>query len=291
MEARAANLLDDPDLGAWVVTARDVTGQVEARQQLEEARDAAEEAARAKSELLANVSHEIRTPMNAVLGMTDLALDTDLTDEQRGYVSTVRSSAESLLTIINDLLDLARVESGRLVMETVPFSVRGALEDVMRTMEVRATQKGIGLEMQIDDEVPEWVTGDPGRLRQVVMNLIGNGVKFTDEGSVRVAASVAGGSHIRFDVADTGIGIAPGHLGLIFGAFEQADGSANRRHGGTGLGLAISSKLVEAMGGTISVESRQGEGSVFSFTAELPETSALTAVGGASIAEGPVLVI
>ncbi len=291
MEGRAANLLEDPELAAWVVTARDITERVEARRQLEAARDTAEAAVRAKSELLANVSHEIRTPMNAVLGMTDLALDTDLTDEQRGYVGTVRSSAESLLTIINDLLDLARVESGRLVMETVPFSVRGTLEDVMRTMDVRADQKGIGLEIRIDDEVPEWVTGDPGRLRQVVMNLMGNSVKFTDEGRVRVTASIVGGSLIRFDVADTGIGIAPEHLDLIFGAFEQADGSVTRRHGGTGLGLAISSKLVEAMGGTISVESRQGEGSVFSFTAELPETSALTGVGGAAMAKGPVLVI
>jgi len=291
MEARAANLLDDPELEAWVVTARDVTEQIESRRQLEAARDAAEAATRAKSELLANVSHEIRTPMNAILGMTGLSLATDVTEEQREYLTTVLSSAESLLTIINVLLDLARAEAGRFVLDEVPFSLRNTLDDVARTMRVRADEKGIGLEVRVAPDVPDWVAGDPGRLRQVVMNLVGNAVKFTDEGRVTVTAERSEDDLLRFEVADTGIGIGAEHVDSIFGAFEQADGSMTRRHGGTGLGLAISSKLVEAMGGAIGVESTVGEGSTFSFTARLPTTTALTAVGGAGMAGGPVLVV
>ncbi|MBU1494660.1 MAG: response regulator [Actinobacteria bacterium] len=291
MEAKATNLLDESDLAGYVVTARDVSEQVEARKQLEEARDAAEAAARAKSELLANVSHEIRTPMNAILGMTDLALDTRVTKEQHEYLTTVRTSAESLLTIINDLLDLARVEAGRLTIEQVAFSVQSTLQDVIRTMGVRARQKGVGLAAHIDEGVPAWVLGDPGRLRQIVMNLVGNAVKFTDEGTVTVTAAPAEGSLLRFTVADTGIGIGPEHLEAVFKAFEQVDGSMARRHGGTGLGLAITSKLVEAMGGTIGVESELGQGSRFTFTADLPPTAALAAIGGAGMAGGPALVV
>ena len=291
MEARASNLVDEEHLTAWVITARDVTEQVEARKQLELALEAAEAATLAKSELLANVSHEIRTPMNAILGMTDLTLDTEITEEQHEYLTTVRTSAESLLTIINDLLDLARVEAGRLVVEEVPFSVKSTLNDVVRTMRVRAEQKGIGLDVRIHENLPVWVAGDPGRLRQVVMNLVGNAIKFTDRGAVTLTAETAEGSLIRFTVADTGIGIGAEHVDAIFGAFEQADGSMTRRHSGTGLGLAISSKLVEAMGGTIGVESKVGEGSRFTFTADLPPTGALTAVGGAGMAGGPAIVI
>ncbi|MCJ7725995.1 MAG: response regulator, partial [Acidimicrobiia bacterium] len=230
-------------------------------------------------------------PMNAILGMTDLALDTGLTHEQSEYLTTVRTSAESLLTIINDLLDLARIEAGRLVVEKVPFSVGSTLDDVMRTMRVRARQKGILLQARMDERLPDWVAGDPGRLRQVVMNLVGNAVKFTDAGSVTVTAAPDEGTLIRFTVEDTGIGIDRTHLDAIFDAFEQVDGSMARRHGGTGLGLAISSQLVDALGGAISVESTVGEGSRFSFTADLPPTAALSAVGGAGMAGGPALVI
>jgi CheY-like chemotaxis protein len=229
--------------------------------------------------------------MNAILGMTGLSLETDVNDEQREYLTTVLSSAESLLTIINDLLDLARAEAGRFVVEEIPFSLRNTLDDVARTMRVRADEKGIGLEVRVAPDVPDWVAGDPGRLRQIVMNLVGNAVKFTDEGRVTVAAERDEDDLLRFDVTDTGIGIVAEHLDAIFGAFEQADGSMTRRHGGTGLGLAISSKLVEAMGGTIGVESTVGEGSTFSFTARLPATAALTAVGGVGMAGGPVMVV
>ncbi|MCB2224823.1 MAG: response regulator [Actinobacteria bacterium] len=291
MEAKATNLLADPEMRAWVVTARDVTQQVEVRRQLEEARDAAEAATRAKSELLANVSHEIRTPMNAILGMTDLALDAGVDAEQHEYLTTVRASAESLLTIINDLLDLARVEAGRLSIEHVPFAVRATLEDVVRTMRLRAQQKGITLQARFAPGLPDWVSGDPGRLRQVVMNLVGNAVKFTDKGSVVLSARPLEGDLVEFSVEDTGIGIATGHLEAIFDAFEQADGSMTRRHGGTGLGLAISKKLVDAMGGRIEVQSVLGEGSTFTFTASLPAVAALAAVGGAGLAGGPALVV
>lgn len=292
LEARAANLVDDPDLGAWVVTARDVTERVESRRQLEAAKEAAEAATRAKSELLANVSHEIRTPMNAILGMTDLALGTELSDEQLDYLITVHSSAQALLTIINDLLDLAKVDAGRLDLESVPFSVRSTLEDVMRAMRVRAAQKGVELREEVDESVPECVRGDPGRLRQVLINLIGNAVKFTDLGSVSVSVTSAGGDRVRFDVVDTGIGIAEEDLDEIFKAFEQADSSSTRRHGGTGLGLAISAKLVELMGGEIHAESKPANGSRFCFTARLPAARpAPIGVSCPDVMPGPVLVV
>jgi PAS domain S-box-containing protein len=291
MEARAANLLEDPELSSWVVTARDITDRVQAQEDLQEAFEAAEAATRAKSELLANVSHEIRTPMSAILGMTDLALETDLDEEQREFLTTVRSSAESLLTIINDLLDLSRVEAGRLTIEQVPFSVRGTLEDVIRTVRVRAAEKGLDLRVEVGDGVPEWVIGDPGRLRQVVMNLVGNAVKFTDDGTVTVRARTGQGDLLEFEVADTGIGIDPTHLDSIFDAFEQADGSPARRHGGTGLGLAISSNLVALMGGTIGVRSQVGSGSVFHFTVRLPPTESSTSSAEPAMRAGSVLVI
>jgi PAS domain S-box-containing protein len=291
MESRATNLLDDPRFGVWVVASRDITDRLEARVALESARDTAEAATRAKSELLANVSHEIRTPMNAILGMTDLALDTPLDPEQREYLSTVRSSAEALLTIIDDLLDLSRFEAGRVTVQRVPFSVRATLDDVVRTLKVRADQKGLALTVEVHDQVPEWVSGDPGRLRQVVMNLVGNAVKFTDAGAVAVTARPSEGTLVRFEVTDTGIGIAPEHLGTVFGVFEQADGGVNRRYGGTGLGLAISSKLVSLMGGSISAQSRVGEGSVFEFTCDLPAAVAGEAPAGGAARIGPVVVV